>query len=57
MSTTTADAASSRTVQAAVVAVAAALGFSAGGTQAAFIAAVVGFFAVKSAESLQRALP
>lgn len=56
MSTTHADFASARTVQAAVIGVAAVGGFAAAGAEAAFIAAVTGFFAVKSVESLQRAL-
>jgi hypothetical protein len=57
MSTTTPHFASVRTVQAAVTAAAAGLGFATGGAESAFIGAVVGFFAVKSVESLQRSLP
>lgn len=56
MSTTHANFASARTVQATVTGVAAIGGFAAAGAETAFIAAVTGFFAVKSVESLQRAL-
>ncbi|MXR21156.1 hypothetical protein [Halobacterium bonnevillei] len=57
MSATHEHLASARTVQAAVVAAATAVGFAVAGAESAFIAAVVGFFGVKSVESLQRALP
>lgn len=55
MSYTTIRLGAGRAMQVAVVVVATAVGFATGGPEAAFIAAVVGFFAAKSVESLQRA--
>lgn len=57
MSHTTIRLGPGRAMPVAVVAVATAFGFATGGPGAAFIPAVVGFFAAKSVESLQRAFP